>query len=484
MVNQAVQKYVLNKFCSNLSKNTDFASAYRSTEAYLFQQGIQDGEVLNYTVKYKPGFSFKVSMHQGKLHCTVTDGSETVRMYSHETYAELYQRGLEMAAILDKAHLTLAPLPDKDFIAEISKAEAGSVINFNNQTAVVCIKSDNDEKVFKRQFTGSLSNITIDSFRKSDSFIINVRDIQDLHYLYGKAYVGNTTTADLRVTHDSYIGQHIRNDIEQKISPSTSRKVQVGPMDLTVIKDKEGKTAWYDSENKHVDKDTVGVIFGWAKNTIPEISRQEWLSDNVSDGFFITDNHNYDAFLVSIKEAATKHDFRLITECAFQYAKLSNGLMTLSIDDLEQDEEGNFIAVTYAFKQTDKGQQIYKIKYENNNINGWPREAKEVFPEEFEEFCKAKFDDTYHSIVNRHERVIAEKIKEGHTKEEVVEEIIKTLNKRENYNFMGVTMDDINNVSEKVSMLLENASQYRDDRVGVDEFLSLDDLEEKDPGDN
>lgn len=265
-----------------------------------------------------------------------------------------------------------------------------------------------------------------------------------------------------------------------------SRTVNVGPLELTVMKDKEGQIAWYDSTGEKLDRNLVGTIFGWATNTIPEMDTKEWFCENMKDGFDIQiggQGYNYSEFLSSIKELASTPEnsrnqaFYTIAKRAFEYANANNGTMTLAIDDLEQDENHNFIPTTYVFKSNGDHNHIYKLTYEGNNLAGWIKSVDETSIEDFVKFCERKFDQSYQHLININEQTIARLQNEkGKTKEEAIKIVTDMVNERDDYNFMGITKENINTMSEKTAMLLANLGDVQHD-LSSHQFASIDDID-------
>lgn len=473
MVNPVIQKSVLQMLCKNTSKNSDMAAHFVALEQYLFRNRIQNEPVLHFQSPYSPGFSLDVSISNGKLAICVQNGSEVIKMQHHESYAELYALGQRVTEIIDNEHVTLAPLPDKKFIDAILSTEEGSVINFNNQIGVVCTKSDGNKRVFKQQFYGDLFNITMDSFTKSDTYIIDTQNPKDLHFLYGKAFSSLTNTADVRVS-DQYMGQFVCTDIESKIPTSTSKTIEIGPLKLTAIKDLADQTMWYDGAGNQLDRTLVGTILGWAKNTIPEVGVYDWNTNDVRDGVGFVSESRYNEFLYCIKEYANTKQFGLLIEHAFRFVQ-PNSFAAFTIDDLEQDENDNFVAVTYAFHKDEKGQHIYKFSYDDGNVYGWPNTMKEITEEEFVQFCEKKYDDTYHSFVNKNERTVAILMAAGLSKNQAAEKIISKIKERTNYDFLGITKSDIDAINEKISLLINNLPESTG-QLTAEEFIGLDDI--------
>lgn len=473
MVNPIMQKEVLQILCKNASRDGSLASAFVEIEKRLFYAGVQTDKVLRFNDPYNSGFSLDISIERGELEIKAKSKNNFISMKHHRSYAALYELGQKLSKMIDDEHITLAPLPDEDFTKAILSAQKGSVINFNNQLAVVCVDSNEERKVFKKQFSGNLFDITMDSFIQSDTYIINVNNQKDLHFLYGKAFSSLTNTADVRIT-DEYMGQFLCTDIETKIPVSSRKTIEIGPLKITAIKDHNRNVAWYDGAGNELDRELVSSIFGWAKNTIPETRIQDWKNYNPAEGLEPFPADKYNEFLCSIKEYANERKFDLLVEHAFCFAK--NGeIMTLSIEDLEQDKNGNFIPVTYAFKTDELGQHIYKFTYPDANIYEWPKTATEITKEEFLRFCQQKYDDTYQSIINKNEKTIARLTAAGLSKNEAINQIINKIKQRTDYNFLGVTKEDVNTLTIKVSLLLENLTQ--NNQLSAEEFIDYDDIE-------
>lgn len=471
MVNELLQKQVLQLICKNTSIDSDLASVFVKLEQMLFRNKVQNGSVLHFACPYHQDFFLDVSIRDGKLEIVLTDGAEVIKMQrNHDSFAKLYERGQKIASILDKKHITLAPLPDSAFIDAIVTAEKGSVINFNNQLGIVCLNTNDGKKAFKRQFQGNLFDIKIESFTTTDTYIIDTNNIQDLHYLYGKAFSSLTNTVTLRIS-KKYMGQHICTDIEKVLPKGSTKKIRVGPISLSVLKAHDGAIAWYDGTGKKVQRDTVGAIFGWAENTIPEASIRNWRTMDVSDGLEPFSDDKYDEILHSIKMCANEQRFDLLIEEAFRVAS-RDGISSLSIDDFERNENGDYLPITYAFKIDDSGRHIYKFSYKDANLYDWPISKQEVSKEDFILFCEKKFDETCKCFINKNELTVSRLMATGKSRAQASEAILEMIKSRTGTeNFLGITKEDINAITDKVLFLLDDMDNLSDN-ISAEEFVN------------
>jgi len=472
---QRLQNTLLHILCNQSSRGDELYYHFINMERYFRKSGVTDQAILNYTLPYDSTFCLKVFLVDGQLNLTVTDGLETVRMGTHLTMRELHVLGEQISELLNKNHITLAPLPDKEFVSAIDQSTVGTIINLNNQTSIICTHATEDSKQFKRVFEGNLRDISIESFRKSDTYTINPSSPKDLHFLYGKAYTSLSNTADIRISDITY-GQYKCTDIEAKLAKNQSKTISIGPLKLIAMKDSLGHTVWYDDTGEKLNRDQVGMILGWANNTIPEINTMYWVSENPEMGFLCPEEESIQnvSFLTSVKQAAMTKNFSLILEKAFELSKQSNQTTSLVIDDLVEQEDGSYFTTTYAFKTTPTGNRIYKLTYDEGQLSEWPETITEISQKEFLTFCEKKYTTKYYSLINKNSPTIHLLQEQGFSQAEAINKVISTIESRSDYNFLGITPERIKQVSENVDNLLQSLSSIDESEISFTDFVEED----------
>lgn len=476
MITTETSRHILKIFCDELYQRCDLSYAYTDIERLLQDKVPPNGFVTEYSVPYDKSFSLRFCMEDGFLNVVAKFGNKKIELGAQKNRKELFIAGKEMGRLLCEKRVALSPLPNEDFVREIRRATKGTVLNLNNKMTLVCTDDTKEQKVFRRQFEGSLSCITLGSFKESQTFVVNKDSIRDIHYLYSKAYDFQTNTVDIRITIESGMGQYICTDIEEKMRPHSTREVLVGPLTLYAAKS-ETEVRWYDGTGETVSRDTVGVILGWAKNVMPEIHLQEWGGPEAKYGFELRNPYKeaYNKFLLSVKAVTGEGDFEKLLDKAKECARISNGLMTITVSDLVQDENNNFIATTFAFKCDEKGDRIYRITHEHNDVSCWPEKVETISKEEFLAFCKEKYDGSCKYIVNQNEAALIQAERLGVSREDTIEKLIEAVNQKDGYNFLGITEKEYTGMREEVLALISRLDDTRKE-TSVLQFTQEDDF--------
>ena len=477
MINAETSRNVLKIFCDELYKRCDLSYAYTDIERILLDKVSSDGLVAEYSVPYDKEFSLRFYMEGGFLNIVARFGDKEVELGAQKNRRELFDAGREMGRLLCEKRIALSPLPDETFVREVRRATKGTILNLNNKMTLICVDSSKEKKIFRRRFEGSLSSITLDSFKESQPFIVSKDSIRDIHYLYSKAYDFQTNTADIRVSIESGMGQYICTNIEEKMPPHSTREVLVGPLTLYVAKS-ETETKWYDGTGEAISRDTVGVVLGWAKNVMPEIQLQEWGGPEPKYGFELRKPYKeaYNEFLRFVKSIAGQGDFEGLYEKAKECSKSSGGVMTITVSDLIQDEDNNFIATTFAFKCDERGDYIYRITHENNNVLCFPEKVETISKEEFLEFCKEKYNGSCKYIVNQNESALIQAERLGVSRKDAIEKLIEAVHQKDGYNFLGITEEEYTGMREEVIALINRLQDTRKE-TSILQFSHEDDFE-------
>jgi len=379
------------------------------------------------------------------------------------------------STIFAKERITFAPLPGKDFIDRVKAAEVGTAINFNNAIGLVCIKKEGDSLTFKKQFEGSLKNMTVDSFRSSETFTVDNASLKDIHYLYGRAYDARTSSAPLRLTLEQSSGRESRILAENSTNASTTKEFSIGPITLHVLKDSDNRCVWYDGNGVQLDTDLVDTIYGWAGNIIPEFTIKEALLPDCSAMIELQD-FEFNEWLLLTNRLAFSGQCDKIPMLGFQYAKANGGTLVLTMDSLEPDNAGNYLPTTYAFTCEEGRNHIIELGYKDNAFSVYPEKKRDVSVEEFGLICEKHFTKTCELVVDEKQVEIELMQKNGMSRAQAIAELLKQVMSEGDRDFLGITKQQIDEATKNAISLLSNMDS---EGMSVKEFFGNDEHEEK-----
>lgn len=456
MIPASLQKRLLLELQNHAYNATDLQMSHIAMEQALYDAQIPNGLVLQLAPSKNPDVKVTIFMTSQGMDICATNGKNTLHTLDHNHSKTHRARCMELVEFFKKERITFASEPSNDFVTKIKNADIGSMINLNNTISLSCIRKEGGVTYFKKQFEGSLSDITIDSFKNSELFAVDEYDLTDIHYLYGRLYSTRTSVAPVRVNEmKEDQGWALREKIERELPAGSKRTVQVGPLKLLLLKNRNDESAWYDASGAFIEKKLIDTIFSWAKNVIPEVNKKEWRSLDEMDGLAPIHSIDYDEWLQQAKFLAYNGKFPEVLNTVFALAKASGNQFSITFDDLTEDENHNFITTTYAFKETDTGRHIYRVSYEDNNSKLWPSKVEPVSEEEFTTYLQ-------HRFVSALKQIHLQEMIPHKTKDEFI---------RDNQiNPFGFTKETINALSEQTAALLENLDDIESE-VSAHEFL-------------
>ena len=279
--------------------------------------------------------------------------------------------------------LSFTPLFTEEFKKILLGTEKGSILALNNGKCYACTNIKNSSIILKECFKGNVEDISIDAFKQSETFEVDLSDDNSIQELYKYAYNHRTKEANIRITYNSKHGKEYVTDIEKELKPEETKCLNIGPIRLKVIR--QGlKYIWLDSDNREINRELVGRMFAWAHLALPEMELSKRLVPYVND--IVKDT----CFLKEVQQLITEKKFNEIPKKAFKCQKEEMQFMT--IRGLQKQESGSFDIVAFGFYNDN----IIKIPCTfNDNLNELiPQSTTVVSLKEFVEFCEEKYSET------------------------------------------------------------------------------------------
>lgn len=383
---------------SNIMKDIKLLTVTKGDHPYSFLLALQEyadkkiekGELkkdFHYSFPFpntKNSFGFYIDNNQNcVLQLNINDKVYYANK-SEKNIKEVQNNCHNIFELMKKNNLHFTPAYNNDFYKEVASCDVGSVMILNTSKAISCVKRDGANLLFKECFTGDLDNLTIDCFKSSKTYSVDLDNPATIQNLFDYAYSIRTLTANLRCRHGSDYGQTQITSIESKLSSGESAKIHIGPEINLKVYNIHNQYIWYEvgeTTNK-IDRELVANILGWANLSLPEISAYK---ENSS---YLFDMGRETAFLQDIQESIAENDFLNVVNKAFYYANNQNSPVFLNMKGLEPLPDGSYNLVQFAFYEN----HIIKLKYETDCIT--PIEIGSVTNKEFIDFCNNKYDNT------------------------------------------------------------------------------------------
>ena len=90
--------------------------------------------------------------------------------------AEFHDNAKKIDILLKDNNLIFAPAITNEFKNDILNIKQGQIVDLNTRMSLFCNKETDDKIYLKTQYEGSLSDLSIESFKNSKSYIINKKN--------------------------------------------------------------------------------------------------------------------------------------------------------------------------------------------------------------------------------------------------------------------------------------------------------------------
>ena len=373
-----------------------------------------------------------------ELYLETSDRIIVLSRYGY-SFNEFMQNILAFEEAMEEYELGFAPPFTDDFKENLLEIDKGSILALNNSKCYVCTNVKNGSIILKECFKGNVENISIESFKQSETFEVDLSDDNSIQELYKYAYNHRTKDADIRIIYNSKHGQEYITNIEKELKPEERKLLNIGPIQLKVIR--QGETyIWLDSENKEIDRELVGRIFVWAHLALPEIRLKERSLQCISVSEKDTN------FLKEVQQLITEHAFESVSEIAFEYQEEEMQFMTMR--GLQKQESGSFDIIAFGFYNGN----IIKIPCTfNDNLEKLIPQSKNVVSfKEFFEFCEEKYSESILHLESEYSNYFINH--DAKKKNEYLKAIIEETVKNQTPYFKG---EDINKLKELARIAVE-----------------------------
>ncbi len=385
-------------------------------QPYFEKNQISNGSVFNVYLTNQNILRFKFYEWYTLLFF-ITRHKETCIMsesnYHNKNYCKLQL--LEQELIKNDIHIGLE-VP-KTFVKCIKEVESGELISFSNEIAYACFDKQSDSLTLKRCCEMTRPDVNIfELYNKNKNYKLNPENTKAVYNFYTdlikSGAVFSARKIDISTRPQEIINQYTNDLCEGKI-----RKFQLGPFKIRATRSVSSKKlVWYDDLGNQISATDVKIMIAWLNTTpiITDFIRKEETDDAVED--------LYDAKVRAYIEkfyslGRFKDAYRLISE----YCKKQGENLNITLRTYNSTIKG-FEAVGFSFSCKGDDVKVYKLQYENNDINNDVLSVSPAKVEDFERICASKKENYLEFVKDQ----VKETIKEQATEAELdtVAEII------------------------------------------------------------
>lgn len=394
-----------------------------------------------------------------------------IRFY--DWYAELYYGGKELKCVISerdynkKNYIKLNEVveyykqkkcglgnpPPKELLQILNKLNVGEVINFTGNSSYVCFEKNNDRILLKEcRFDSDRNTNIFEIFDKSPVFNINLHQFHSFLDFY-KLIKEARGQISGRISHLT-TAQEIINQHTATLKPGNTRKMEFGPFSLRVKKSNTSNNLkWYDDFGNQLSLENVKIFISWINTTpiVTEFKRKNEDNNAVQD---IYD----DKLQQYIEQLYIKGNYEDIYNLLETYCKKEKRDLTINMKSYIPSNKG-FIAAGFSFCFENNKLNVFKLKYENNDLNKDFSEVTVSSKEEFIKFCDTKKQGYFYFVQDEIKKEL-EKTNLDKTSQETAAHVIAA-----NEISLGKYTDKLGNFSKDQDYTLLKSYEKEADKI-------------------
>lgn len=344
------------------------------------------------------------------------------------------------------------------------------LMGYTKMRSYVCVSRGDGYVTLKEAFLGNFKDISAEKFMNTTEVKLYLGNPADIQSFYNniKTYAGNILP---RCEDIGCFAQEQVNAVTCRLRPGKSAVLTFGSERLHVKKSLIGnRLTWYDKNGHKITESAAKVFIAWCHNApvAAEIKDENKL---------IGDKETYGQYL--------KYERHIMDRQFLEAAVTLEGLCSEKKKDFAVNfhtygEGDDMKAVSFCFKSTPEGCDIYRIYYRDDDFRSEPERITKVELSDFIDFCTEKFIDTAKSISDRFMEEFEEKMARSQMDQETKNRIIANAAERsaekemEGTDVIGAT--EISDISEADNSLIESymaVSGTADDGIIYDEHIGM-----------
>lgn len=398
MINDAWQA-VCNRIVQEHKKTNDqdlmdlFKDMDRSMQVYFEDKKIANNSMYNVYMSDQSVLKFiffewyttLYHIKKGNESCIVSENN-----YHSRNYAKL--RDLENKIRTENMHLGIY-IPPK-FIKCLKDIEPGELLTFSNESTYACFDHQKDILTLKQccRMSKATDNI-FELYDRSKNYRINTASNDDIYNFYSDITEAEPVLS-YRKADISTRPQELLNKYTNDLDGDKLRKFQFGPFKVRATRSNDKKKLlWYDDMGNRISQLDVKIMIAWLDTTpiVTDFQREDSDTEDSADTVY---DEKVKALLEQLYASGR---FKDLYNVIGGYCKKQNGRLNITLRTYNATKRG-FEAVGFSFVYKNNAVKVFKLQYENNNINNDILSVSPTSIDEFEEMCKNK-KENYKSFV-------------------------------------------------------------------------------------
>ena len=334
------------------------------------------------------------------------DGYETILIDKKDSALKEYRAVYAIEHAFKTSKLGLGVLFSRDMYTICSNLKVGDTISFEEKNSYCCKENKNGCLTLTKVFTGDNTNITTKTFLNAENVKVDYSSIGGRQNFFSKNRITASGAIVTKITSETK-AQEFLNKLHSQIPKGTTKRLKWGPISLLAKKRRgfnEKGLIWY-MDGKKIDVSVVKMMLGFflnAPTTTEFVHKEQTVKKEFDDLQML--NH--------IKNLCAETKYEKIYNDLVGYVDTCKSDLMVNIHTFAPDENGNFLAKSFAFKNVDGRTSVFELSYEDNNFNNDAIQIREILVEDFVDFCNKvnANNKTYFIGKAREEIKVTEKI--------------------------------------------------------------------------
>ncbi len=361
------------------------------------QKCFEDGKISNnstYNIYLTNQNYLKFTFYEWYTLVDFCTGSNKICLISENNYhSHNYHRLKNLEDEIKKLNVRLGINVPKKLISCLKEVEPGELITFSSGASFACF--DKQKQILTIKECCNLTNRDLNVFKiydETEAYRLDADNIKSIYRFYEKISSQGPTDA-LRKCEVSTKPQQIINKYTNDLDDERLRALKFGPFKVRATRSPGKKQLlWYDDFGNKITALDVKIMIAWLNTTpiITDFIRKEE-SDNAADTV-------YDEKVKALLEQMyAQNRFKDIYNIISEYCKKQKGNLNITLKTYNASKKG-FEAVGFSFLCENDTVKVFKLQYEENNINNDISNISPTSINDFEEVLKSK-KENYRSFV-------------------------------------------------------------------------------------
>ena len=329
---------------------------------------------------------YLLNKNTDQWNCILTR-SQSSRIHEHRVL-EYYDK------LLKANGLHIGPPAPRELFSYLSQCKTGEMLNFHHGNSYICIPNkDNDEVYLQKVTDKNTDTFSMEDIKNSETIRLPLQANEIEQFYQENCQLTNALSIG-KVQLDTFAQEYL-NNLYVSLPLYATKKIILGKEVLFLTRSGMRRYAWKDANGKNISEEAVRLILGHIHTRGVE---REYKHKKTS--VYTKFNDMY--VDQQVDEAIKCGNFSDVYDILAQYVLSEKQSLTITNKGY-RNEDGNYIATGYAFKyDSSRGIcRMFRLNYENNDVNGVELMSEEAQKEEFIDFYKELYQENKTMLIEQ-----------------------------------------------------------------------------------